>query len=500
MKKPKIYFISRNLKTSLRYLSLSLTFLLSNYHLNSQNNGPKWSPAGNTVGVGDFIGSTNNFALDFKTNNTLRMVLDANGNLRIINFIGTGNRLLQTDASGNLSPFLMGTSTQVLYGNGIWGNLPVAATTFTNNGTNIFLPASSKLGIGTNVPTEALEVTGNIKVSGDIITSSTSTLTSGGLRSTNLIGSSYSIVYADPQGNLLKAIPGTGGPYTGIVGPCVNGALPWYNGGNLVPADMSVGTCNAFDFILKSHGQDRVFMKGDGTISFGNNIASNTGGKEYIFSQGAQRLTGNNTFGGPQIIFDNDAGGISPFGDWGIEYTGGTSAPQPGLNFWKPFASANSNNNILFLHDNNRIGIGTDNPTSRLTIDSWSDDGIKVLSDANKKSIEVFNKSTNKTEFVVTSDGVLYSREIYVKLGNIPDYVFESSYKLPTINETKNYVLKYKHLKNMINCNNLTEKGANLGEFQRITLEKLEEAYLYIFQLNERLEFLEKELLELKSK
>lgn len=351
------------------------------------------------------------------------------------------------------------------------GNLNVDAShTLTANGD---IKANSKLSVVGNA-----DFNGNIKVN-------------------TLAGTSYGLVYSDPQGNLLKNIPNPNGPCAYPVGPCTPGSLPAFHNGNQMCGNLILGTCTNDDFVLKSNNVNAQFIKPNGSIGFGANFNANPSDPvAFIFSNGPVRARGNSVFGGPMYLFD---GPTSPNGDWGIEYTGGTSAPQPGLNFWKPFGSTNGNNNILFLHDNNRIGVGTDNPSSRFTIDSWSDDGLKVMSDPSKKSLEVFNKSTNKTEFVVTSDGVLYAREIYVKLGTIPDYVFESTYKLPTINETQNYVQTHKHLKNMINRNSITEKGANLGEFQRVTLEKLEEAYLYIFQLNERIELLEKELLKSKQ-
>ncbi|MBI2721554.1 MAG: T9SS type A sorting domain-containing protein [Bacteroidetes bacterium] len=41
--------------------------------------GQKWATGGNANGTGDFLGTTNNFSIDFKTNNTLKMVLGTDG-------------------------------------------------------------------------------------------------------------------------------------------------------------------------------------------------------------------------------------------------------------------------------------------------------------------------------------------------------------------------------------------------------------------------------------
>lgn len=89
------------------------------------------------------------------------MVLGANGVLKIINLAGAGNRFIQSDASGNLTAFPMGASTQVLFGNGTWGNLPAGATAWQVVGNNLFSTTTGNVGIGTNNPLYKLDVIGD---------------------------------------------------------------------------------------------------------------------------------------------------------------------------------------------------------------------------------------------------------------------------------------------------------------------------------------------------
>ncbi len=429
-----------------------------------------WRTSGNTPATNEFLGTTNNTGLDIKTNNTQRVFIDANGSIKINSFLGTGSRLLQTDALGVISPFIMGNSNQVLYGNGTWGALPAAATIFTVNGSSLALP-------------------------------NTTTLSAGTLRSSNLSDNTIGLVYADAAGNLFKGPgSGSGGP-NGINAPCINGALPWFTGGNILNSlGFDAGTCNNYDFILKANNLPSVFIKPSGSIGFGANFTSNSGDPvQYIFDSGILRTKGNNAFGGPQLVFD---GPISPYGDWGMEYTGGTSAPQPGINFWKPFGSANSNNNILFLHDNNKIGIGTDNPSSRLTIDAWADNALLILTNPNKNVIDVQDKSNNKINFRVKANGYVYAREINVMPTTItfPDYVFNKNYNLKTISELENYIQTNKHLPNIPSAKEVEANGINVAEMQVKQMEKIEEAFLYIIQLKKENEELKLRLQKLESK
>ena len=490
-----------------------MVLLTTNLNAQSQN---WWRVNGNTPSSSDFLGTTNNTSLIFKTNNISRFRIDANGDIASTNFIGTTNRLLFVNANGTILPFTMGTNTQVLYGNGTWGSLPVAATTFTNNGADLVLPTNTKLGIGVNAPTEALDISGNLKISGNI-------------KSGNLAGNGMGLVYADSLGNLYKPIaPNPGNPPVGVNAPCVPSSLPWFNGGNYVNSTglNEAGTCNAIDFVLKSNNVLSQWIKPSGSIGFGANFTSNTGDPlQFIFSNGLVRSTGNNAYGGPMYLFN---GPTSPNGDWGIEYTGGTTATQAGLNFWKPYGSTNANNNVLFLHDNNRIGIGTDNPSTRLTIDAWNDDGVKIMSDQNKNSITVYDKTNSKTVFNVQSDGKTYigiqkpknssvhanamlsvdgkilAKEIFVNIhtSTWADYVFDSNYKLMPLKELEDFVIQNKHLPNVPSAKYLTETddfNLSIADMQKIQMEKIEELYLYVIEQQKQIEKLEKENKELKA-
>ena len=362
----------------------------------------------------------------------------------------------------------------------------------------------------------------------------------GSLKLSNLAGTGYAIVYTDSAGNLLKTIPNPGGGNGIGSTPCLPNTIPWFEGGNNVDLTVNgsnyAGTCNNVDFILKSNNVSTIYNKPSGSIGFGANFTSNPGDPlQFIFSNGLTRCKGNNAYGGPMFVFN---GPTSPNGDWGVEYTGGTAVANSGLNFWKPYGSTNANNNILFLHDNNKVGIGTDNPSARLTIDAWADDALQINIDNGKTGIEVKNKTynktvfktvsngrteinmhgatpsaavealiirdlaTNKINFKVKSDGYVYSREINVMPTNItfPDYVFDKKYNLMSIENLNNYINKNKHLPNIPSAKQVEKDGINIAEMQIKQMEKIEEAFLYIIQLKKENEELKERLIKLENK
>lgn len=132
---------------------VSAVFLLSVFTTHAQ-----WNTNGNTGASGQWLGTNNAFPLTFKTNNTERASFSSGGVFKLNGLSGTGNALMQVNSSGEVSRFSMGTSSQVLTGNGTWTNISTA-TGWTTSGSTTY--TTNKVGIGTSGGTHALEVSGN---------------------------------------------------------------------------------------------------------------------------------------------------------------------------------------------------------------------------------------------------------------------------------------------------------------------------------------------------
>jgi hypothetical protein len=158
---------------------------------------------------------------------------------------------------------------------------------------------------------------------------------------------------------------------------------------------------------------------------------------------------------------------------------------------------------------NNRIWMGS-LPTSGAAISSFGrvnvlahqDNGLVVQMQTSSKTglivrhtsdegaaIEVFNSpvSTAQPNFKVFGSGQVYARRYVTTLSNFPDYVFTPDYSLMEIKDLKTYIDKNNHLPNFPSAKNVEENGADLGELNRLLVEKVEELTLYIIQLEERI-------------
>lgn len=91
--------------------------------------------------------------------------------------------------------------------------------------------------------------------------------------------------------------------------------------------------------------------------------------------------------------------------------------------------------------------------------------------------------------------GSIIATEVKVALqDDWPDYVFRKEYRLPTLAEVKRHIEAKGHLPGMPSAREIEAAGGiELGEQQRLLTEKVEELYLHLIQLSERVEQLEKE-------
>lgn len=202
-------------------------------------------------------------------------------------------------------------------------------------------------------------------------------------------------------------------------------------------------------------------IKSNGHIMFGSGAF--TRGKINVFNDNIilMRQANSNSLSNPTgaILFGGgDGASVNPV--WSVSYFQDTL--RSGLNFWKPYnnpTNYQSINSVLFLSNNGNVGIGVDNPLAKLSV-----------------------------------DGLICAKEIRVSLSGAPcwpDYVFDANYSLISLNELEKFISINKHLPNIPSATEVEKNGVNLGEMNRVLLQKIEEMTLYIIQMEKRITELE---------
>ncbi len=198
----------------------------------------------------------------------------------------------------------------------------------------------------------------------------------------------------------------------------------------------------------------------------------------------------------------------------------------------------------LRINKDGNIGIGTNNPSERLTVNGnikmlgsnknmeWStsnwgegfghkiyskDPGGKTLLNIaarhNTKSwtdLMTFTSDgkigigTTNPDMKLTVKGNIHAEEVKIDLNvPVPDYVFKSDYNLRSIEEVESFIKEHSHLPEIPSAREFSENGVMLAEMNMNLLKKIEELTLYTIQQHREIEELKlqnKKLLELQSR
>lgn len=124
--------------------------------------------------------------------------------------------------------------------------------------------------------------------------------------------------------------------------------------------------------------------------------------------------------------------------------------------------------------------------TTRLNTVSGTLSKVAMLID-NEGNIGI---GTETPDAKLAVNGLIHTKEVKVDLTGWPDYVFEENYDLPTIEEVEKHIKEKGYLPEMPSAAEVEENGVELGEMNKLLLQKVEELTLYIIQMNKEIELL----------
>lgn len=109
--------------------------------------------------------------------------------------------------------------------------------------------------------------------------------------------------------------------------------------------------------------------------------------------------------------------------------------------------------------------------------------------------------TTNTGNFKLAVNGTIGAKKLTVTATGWADFVFQKGYELPSLREVSNYIDVHQHLPGVPSAAEVAEKGVDVGEMNKVLLQKVEELTLYLIQQQqamiaqqERIEALERKV------
>lgn len=274
--------------------------------------------------------------------------------------------------------------------------------------------------------------------------------------------------------------------------------------------------------ILATAGQwsstGNVIYYNDGNVGIGTDVPSTK-------LQIKQSITGLNF----AIRNDADYADLKIFSSYDIPTSATNVTIQTGSGDKFSVATHASSTPSLLIDTTGNVGLGTTSPQSQLHIKGstagmltleggthsyirWYPDGYSSgrkawtgYGNSSDDNFTIANEISGANVVITTNGGALIvpgkikANEVKVTSNVWADYVFESTYRLRTLAEVKNYISKNKHLPGIPAAKDIEENGLSLGDMQQKQMEKIEELTLYLINLDERMNRIEEENAQLRE-
>jgi hypothetical protein len=288
---------------------------------------------------------------------------------------------------------------------------------------------------------------------------------------------------------------------------------------NLTDAD---GVSNSFGLKVVGYNNDgnRIIR-----INQYNSTGMAFGGGTYSFED---RTIFNDGFSGP---YHND------LSIWLKQNTNNPTV-ETGIKF---YTEHNPSTPLMSIMQGGNVGIGTANPTAKLSLGNsianmklvlWEgttgdqyyrtglgiaagqvrlslaryDNRFSILAseDATDELLTVLGTGnvgigTSTPQSKLAVNGEITAKKVKVTPTGWPDYVFRPTYILRPLSELEQFIKDQQHLPEIPAAAEVEKNGIDLGDNQALLLKKIEELTLYVIDLNKQVQQQQKEIIRLKQ-
>lgn len=133
----------------------------------------------------------------------------------------------------------------------------------------------------------------------------------------------------------------------------------------------------------------------------------------------------------------------------------------------------------FIINNSGNVGIGIAEP------------GNYKLAVSGQTRIGTLAPTSTHGDAMLAVDGKMVSKSIYVTQQNWADFVFDKDYQLPKLSEIETYYKANGHLPLIPTALEVKENGVDLGEMNKLLLQKVEELTILLVEQEKRIEKLE---------
>lgn len=150
-----------------------------------------------------------------------------------------------------------------------------------------------------------------------------------------------------------------------------------------------------------------------------------------------------------------------------------------------------NHNAQLILSPNGKVGIGAVNSGYHFNVSGSANITSSLHVGYNMtvgNSMVVSNTLNVGNGFYCDVNGNLMVKSLWVTLSGWSDYVFDDDYRLMPLGEVERYINSHRHLPDVPSAAEVEENGVDVGEMNKILLQKVEELTLYVIDLQKQID------------
>ncbi|WP_346319794.1 hypothetical protein [Chitinophaga sp. YIM B06452] len=106
---------------------------------------------------------------------------------------------------------------------------------------------------------------------------------------------------------------------------------------------------------------------------------------------------------------------------------------------------------------------------------------------------------TETPQSLLAVNGEITAKKVKVTQTGWPDYVFNREFSLPSLEEVNTFIKLNHHLPNVPPAQEIEKNGLDIGEMQKIQMQKIEELTLYMIGLKQENELLKQKIAALEA-